>query len=360
MKKRFYWMGALAVIAPVGSSFAQSSVTLSGLIDAGVSYVSNEGGSRNIKFDDGIFVPNLLTLSGKEDLGGGTRAVFNLTNQFELGSGSFVPGQSLFGRTAYVGLDDDRLGRLTLGNQYDFMPDALFGGLDDAAIYSAGLYQFRNGPFDKLALPNNPTGAFDWDRLAGERIANSVKYVSPVFHGFSGGLMYGFGNVAGSVGTGNASSFSINYSNGAFGANAAYTLEKSVTPTGQVSVRNWGAGSHYTVGPVTGTALFTTVRNNTNGAAVWQAEVGGLWMIDSFWWLSGAYSYMKGNASVDDNHAHQLSAMLEYLLSKRTGVYAAVVYQRASRGGNAQINGDLVPSSTPTQAIARIGLTTRF
>lgn len=93
---------------------AQSNVTLSGLLDAGVSYVSNEAGSHVLKFDDGIAVPNLLKFTGQEDLGGGTHAVFTLTNQFEMGTGSFMPGGSLFTREAFVGLDDERYGRLSL------------------------------------------------------------------------------------------------------------------------------------------------------------------------------------------------------------------------------------------------------
>jgi predicted porin len=341
-------------------AFAQSSVTISGLIDGGISYVSNEGGGHTLKFDDGIAVPNLLKFTGREDLGGGTSVVFDLTTQFELGSGSFMPGQSLFSRTAYVGLDDNHLGRLTLGNQYDFMTDSMFFGFDDAAFYAQGIYDFRNGPFANLALPNNPAGAFDWDRMAGERVTNSVKYQSPSFNGFSAGAMYGFGGVAGSFGAGNASSFGLNYKNGAFGANAAYTLVKTATTGGQDSVRNWGVGTHYNLGVATVTALFTTVRNNLNGAAVWQAETGGVWQIGDQYSLSGAYSYMKGNDAVDDNHAHQLTAMFRYTLSKRTSIYAATVYQRANHGANAQINDVLVASSTTSQFIARIGMQTQF
>ena len=76
--------------------------------------------------------------------------------------------------------------------------------------------------FQKLALPSNPTGDFDWYRAAG-RLPNSVKYVTPNIAGFSAGAMYGFGGVAGSVGTGNSSSFAVDYARGNFGFDAAYT-----------------------------------------------------------------------------------------------------------------------------------------
>jgi len=339
-------------------AYAQSSVTISGLLDAGVSYVSNEGGGRVFKFDDGIAVPNLLTFSGKEDLGGGLHAVFNLTNQFEIGTGSFMPDESLFTRTALVGLDDDRWGRLTFGNQYDFMFDSLF--LDDAAIYALGIYDFRNGPFAKLALPDNPTGAFDWDRMAGVTLNNSVKYRSADFYGFSAGAMYGFGGVAGSFGSNSSMSAGINYVNGGFGANAAYTEVKTAVSGVQESVRNWGVGAHYRFGSVTATALYTAVRNEYNGAQVWQTELGGLWQMAPEWALSGAYMYMKGNEVVDNNHAHQLTAMLTYLLSKRTSVYVGAVYQRANQGAAAQINDVMVASSSASQFIGRIGMQTRF
>ena len=222
MKLRF---GAVAILAVAQGAWAQSSVTMFGLIDAGVSYVSNEGGGKNVKFDDGIFAPNLFGFRGTEDLGGGYRAIFALVNQFSMANGAII-GTGIFGRNAYVGLESNRFGSITLGNQYDFMVDSLFSKNNAISRDISGLYGFRNGPFQRLALPDNPTGAFDWDRTAGSKpIANSVKYSSPTVSGFSGGAMYAFGGVAGSVGADNAVSAGVNYEMGPFGVGAAYTNE---------------------------------------------------------------------------------------------------------------------------------------
>jgi predicted porin len=359
MKNGF--MLAVAGCFIASASHAQSNVALSGLIDGGVSYISNQNGHSNVKFDDGILVPNLLIFTGVEDLGGGTRAVFDLRSQFLLGNGSFPPGQSIFSRTAFVGLDNASFGRLTLGNQYDFMTDSLFSGMNDAAIYTGGLYAFRAGPFSRLNLPNNPTGNFDWDRMAGERVQNAVKYVSPICGGFSVGAMYGFGGVAGSFGANSASSFGLNYGGNQFGANAAYTNVKSGVAGVQVSVRNWGAGAHVTLGQLTASALFTTVHNSENGASIWEVEAGALYFLAPDVTVGASYMYMKGNEFLDEQHAHQVAAQISYLLSKRTTIYAAGIYQRVGSGGQALISGVFDgASSSPMQSIARVGLETKF
>ncbi|MDF3089182.1 porin [Burkholderia semiarida] len=312
-----------------------------------------------------MFFPNLLGFEGKEDLGAGTRAIFRLVSQFSLADGSMI-GVGLFARTAYVGLQNDRYGTLTLGNQYEFMVDSLAASGNEIAQDVVGLYGFRNGPFDKLGLPNNPTGAFDWDRVAGSnRVANSVKYTSPSLSGLTIGALYGFGNVAGSVSANNTISVGASYDNGPFGAGAAYTNQKYGASPGLLptSVRNWGAGAHYSMGAVTGKVLVTTVRNASSGAAVWSTEGGFAWKPSPAWEIGTTYTYMKGNSTLDNAHAQQVSAAAQYWLTKRTMVYVAGAYQRASAGNHAQINGVMDPdgaSGGVSQSVARVGISTRF
>ncbi|WP_396333504.1 porin [Burkholderia anthina] len=369
MKRVISWGVAAGVAAGMTGAQAEpgSSVTLYGFLDTGMTYVSNSGGHGNLKFDDGIMAPNLLGFRGDEDLGGGTHAVFDLATQISMGTGAIQPpGKGIFGRNAWVGLTDDRFGSIKLGNQYDFMIDALFFGRTDAAFAVAGLYDFRAGPFQKIALPYNPPYAaqFDWDRMSGQTIANSVKYQSPSVLGFRMGVMYGFGGVPGSVGSGNSVSAGLNYDHGAFGAAAAYTEVKYLQPGGpQVGIRNWGVGARYDFGKLSTSALVTTVRNGANGGAIAQGELGATYLVTPALQLGASYLYMKGNAFLENNHAHQLSASVDYFLSKRTTVYAAAVYQRTNAGAQALISGIVEPdgaSSGPNQLLARVGVQTRF
>src|SRR6266702_8112619 len=89
---------ALALAGISNASHAQSSVTLYGILDAGITYVNNTGGSHVVKFDDGISYGNRLGFKGVEDLGGGLKAVFVLESGFHLGNGTLGFGGSEFGR----------------------------------------------------------------------------------------------------------------------------------------------------------------------------------------------------------------------------------------------------------------------
>lgn len=359
--------GGVAATMSLGAAHAQSSVTIYGLLDAGVTWVSNQGGHSNTILDQGIYYPNILGFSGKEDLGGGIRAVFKLENQFNLGTGQTVGDPTaLFGRVAYVGLTKDDIGQLTFGNQYDFMWEILLKA--DASMTFGGFYNFRSGPYTGLSIPNNPTGASDFDRVAGSsRVPSSVKFVSERFGGLKFGALYGFGGVAGNFAKDRSISVGANYQAGSLYIAAAYTdVKYSQINNGDDGIRNWGIGGTYAVGGALLNALFTETWNTFNGARVYTGQIGALYHFDPFLSFGADYQVMKGNETLNSILTHQLTATLSYQLSKRTNVYLQGAYQHSGNGSIpafAQINGLYgrdAASSSPNQAVARAGIAHLF
>jgi predicted porin len=83
--------------------------------------------------------------------------------------------------------------------------------------------------------------------------------------------------------------------------------------------------------------------------------------------LGLAYNYLRGGA-IDgkDSAAYQtLNAAIDYFLSKRTDVYIAAAYMKASgvdSTGQASVPYlvTLTPSNTSNQVVARIGIRHKF
>ncbi len=127
MNKKVLTAAILATLG--GTAHAQSSVTLYGLIDAGISYVNNSktstGSDKLFKYDDGVAQGSRWGLRGTEDLGGGLKAIFVLENGFNSGNGTLGQGGAMFGRQAFVGLSKTDVGSLTFGRQYSFTTDYL-------------------------------------------------------------------------------------------------------------------------------------------------------------------------------------------------------------------------------------------
>ncbi|HEY1609229.1 MAG TPA: porin, partial [Paraburkholderia sp.] len=108
-------------LAGVGAAaHAQSSVTLYGVISESLEYVSNSKGSHLVGLSNAGMMPPRVGLRGVEDLGGGTKAIFTLEDGFNITNGAMLNG-GLFGRQAYVGLQNDHAGTVTMGRQYEEM-----------------------------------------------------------------------------------------------------------------------------------------------------------------------------------------------------------------------------------------------
>ena len=346
----------LGMVTPV---FAQNSVSIYGLVDAGITRVSNQGGSGVTKLDDGIYAPNLLGFQGNEDLGGGIEARFLLETQFDLGTGTTIPGPGLFWRQSYITLDFKNVGSISAGQQIDFMGD-FASALNDPGLIVGSLYAFSGGPFAKLGIPLNITGGLDWDRTSGISVANSLKFQSATFGGASFGALYGLKEGSGD----RTLSAGIRYDDGPLGANAAYTKVDYAAGAGApTSIRNFGIGGHYVVGSVIGNALLTTAENVQSDAKVRQIRVGAKWDFSGPWSIAGSLAYAKGNAQLDNNHATQWTSTLAYAFSKRTLAYVQGVHQKTNAGGQAHLMGVMDPagaSSTSSQSVMRVGLHTSF
>jgi predicted porin len=211
--RRTLWL--LGILSPlVTAAHAQSSVTLYGLIDEGFEAVSNATttgsnvGGRQYRLD-GTFGLNSSRwgLHGTEDLGGGLKAVFVLENGFELNNGRLAQGGAEFGRQAFLGLESNRFGTITLGRQYDSVIDYVgkleFGDSNVGTAHSAH-------PADLDNFNNS------------RRTNNAIKYKSRDYAGISFEGLYSLGGVPGSLGQNQEYSVGVGYARGPLVLGAAY------------------------------------------------------------------------------------------------------------------------------------------
>ncbi len=377
------------VVAAVSASFAvaahaQSSVTLYGVIDAGLAYTSNVAGKSNWQQTSGGISQSRFGLKGSEDLGNGLKAIFTLESGFNLNNGRYANNGSQFNRQSYVGLSSND-GTVTLGRQYDAAQDFL---APLSATGSWGGTSFAHyGNFDNL----NTNGGF--------AINNSVKFTSADYAGFTFGATYGFSNQAGGFATNRAYSLGAAYqfqglrvaaayaqqnnplsatggaldgSNFGAGANGVATAANRgvLTTIGNFRQRTYGVGASYAFGPAQVGAVWTQARldNAQALASVRQDnyEVNAKYNLTPALGLGVAYTFTDNRGSVTGvnigERVHQIGAQADYALSKRTDVYAQVVYAHSSSAGASIYNGTLGSnvSSSDNQTAAMIGLRHRF
>ncbi|ABE29454.1 gram-negative porin family protein [Paraburkholderia xenovorans LB400] len=402
---------AIAVASTAASAVhAQSSVTLYGLIDQGLNYVSNvqtgrvDGalvGKRQIAMSDGAtgIGGSRWGLKGNEDLGSGLRAIFTLENGFNINTGGLAQGGLLFGRQAFVGLAN-QAGQVTLGRQYSIVSDML------APLSEAGEIPGHMGA--------NPD---DFDDLGHSiRLNNTIKFKSTSFSGVTLGALYSLGGVPGATGRNQVWALAATYANGPFAAGAGYLNARDPNlsyfgtngNSGNSSTNNLGsfgsdttaqsnpvyagfasattlqlivAGMKYHFGPVSVGATwshagFGGLGNTSAGpnplhyagtAALNNGALNVSYTFTPAFNVNAAYSYThKGSVGeFGSANYHQGTLSAAYYLSKRTQLYALAIYQKASgtdslgQSAVASIT-QLTPSATDHQALVRLGILHTF
>ncbi|MCT9115671.1 porin [Cupriavidus gilardii] len=341
-----WWITAAAAGMMAQGAHAQSSVTLYGVVTASVQYVNNSqnvsggvlapgSGSRTMLNSSGI-AQSRFGLRGTEELGGGTQALFVLENQFNTDDGRM--GQNaMFGRQAFVGLKNDKLGRITFGRQYTSSFLAL-------GSFTPVAYAPEFEPVVGMAGPNF-------------RENNMVQY-----HGKFGPLSlhthWSFGERAGSLAAGSAYGIGVSYYTNGFGVAAAYDEVKTLNAAqaaGASSSGDYGrdmraflAGSYEvgafkfvagyrwgnSVAPGDGTPTLLPHRDDMYWAGVhWQTTPA--LRLSLAWYYDDIKRADIGGASVNPANPQQYLALADYRLTKRTDLFAGVMYAR-----NASLNWD--------------------
>ena len=176
MKKTLLAVALAAGFA--GAAQAETSVTLYGLIDAGVGYNQIKGPDGNkqsrVGAVDGVSSGSRFGLRGVEDLGDGLSAVFQLEGGFSPNDGTSSQGGRLFGRQATIGLQSDSWGRLDFGRQTN-LASKYFSAID---------------PFSLSYDTANMGATFGSANTM--RLDNMVLYQTPSFSGLKFGIGYSF------------------------------------------------------------------------------------------------------------------------------------------------------------------------
>jgi len=329
-----------------GSALAQSSVTVYGIVDTSIRYVSsdNAAGNSNIKVDNGAISNSRIGFKGSEDIGGGNAINFRLENGFNSNNGSMSSPGVLFNRQSWVGMSGS-YGQFSVGRQ------------------QTPLFDLMADHFDPLTVGNYDSNSWLPAGATLVRNSNMLKYYG-TFGGLSAGLSYAAGEVAGSLRTGSQISSSLQYTIGnlSFGGGAQQTVSatnsanKDTAYNLSVSYAMGAAklfGGYYSIKDATGTTTAYFAADNSTASAGGIAGIqrddnafflGSTYQLTPAWSLTGAGYYDKsknvtvtGLGDLGDGTRYTLVGVAEYALSKRTQVYGTVDYNKAKNAASVEL-----------------------
>lgn len=210
---------AALLAAGLTPAFAQTSVNIYGIVDAGL--VREMGGTSNAtKVSSGVASVSRIGFRGTEDLGGGMSALFVLETGFKTDTGEVDTAGTIFNRQAFVGIKSE-VGTVTLGRQYTPYYTTVSAYADPFAAGLAGSA--------KNMLPTSGSNT---------RTSNTVMVASPKIVGVTGELAYSVGEQAGSNSAGRQIGAALTYAVERLNVRLAYNNRNSdiSAATGAASV----------------------------------------------------------------------------------------------------------------------------
>jgi predicted porin len=316
-----------------GTAFAQTSVILYGVADAGIFFAtkSPRDNGHVFQFLDSGLSPSRFGLKGSEDIGGGTTIGFALESGISLATGKFANSNgNLFGRRAFIEIENQMYGRVRAGVQFSPFVLAIIGSDPRSS-----------GPFETPFTGSSAVPYVQLFRINGLFDSNAITYLTPTIGGLNAQFEFAPGGVAGSFNAGRRASASLTYNQYGISGDAAYYEARDAT-TSDVTSRAWTLGAGYTYGKATIRGAFVNYRNPSSHSALSNVDVvsiGGRFIVTPFLTLSAGV-YTSFDRNVTENKSVLFGAGAEYSLSKQTLVYGnvAVVNNKGEMGTGLSIN----------------------
>jgi predicted porin len=297
---------ALAAACAASGAFAQSSVTLFGVVDVGVARLTGDGTSRTGLSTGGANISR-LGFRGTEDLGGGLAASFWLEAGLDVdsGNGKAAGGGGLnFNRRSTVSLSSTGWGELRLGR-------------DDAATF---LNTLIFDPFITNGVGGNNAFIMQGAPI---QISNAISYFSPAsLGGFYGQLQYAPGEQLSSAANskqGNYWGVRGGWRNKALNVAAATGELRGASAADDIRIHN--AGISYDFGLAKPSLLWATEKKNGVKLSAWELGVTAPVGVGE---LRGQVS--RYNTSGSNADWTKVAVGYGYNFSKRTQVYATVAH----------------------------------
>lgn len=321
---------ALAAVASC-SVFAQSSVTLFGVMDATFSMGRGSVADKT-QFTNSGNTTTRLGFRGTEDLGGGLSAGFwleaGLSNDDGLGQATNTNNQTS-GLTTAGGLTFNRRSTVSLNGS--------FGEIRIGRDYTPHFWNYVW--FDPFTY--NGVGASQIANNIGGRTnvraSNSVSYfLPPGLGGWYGQVMHYRGENASGTATsndGNGTSVRVGYASGP--VNVAFATSATQLASGDIKTTNLGASYDFKVVKLFAIADQDKVSRGRTG----RGYLAGLSMPAGSGEVRASYSTYKGSVALADARTSKLSAGYVHNLSKRTALYTTVARIDNKNGASLALNG---------------------
>ena len=442
MKKSLLAIAAMTAFA--GAAQAQSSVTVYGILDVGIMGATNspnlggpwvESGSPYVSgtqktvntsgqafgMMSGGESMSRLGFKGSEDLGGGTKAIFALETGFN-GNGSIGNGNAgissgnkaneqagdtalqgqLFGRAAYAGLSNDKLGTLTAGRQQNLMLDNI-GGYDPVNA--------------QLFSPINFSGSYGGGGYTDNSRVTGLKYIWKGLDGFNANAIYAPGGVSGQASAGTSTGAQVGYEAQKWGVQAiashttdaqslsGITAGNTIGALSNTNTISLGNGTNLiaasnavqvtlsnttaymftakyqpldaltlkagyereNIGTPSNSQLYGNLPTTASGYSVASVSANAYNFSQNVAWAGANYQFtpaIKGSlgyyyvstlsyaGKIGGGTSQYFSALADYSLSKRTNLYAGVM-----ANNNSASNGYLAPASNTNTAATNLTTT---